>query len=70
MGHAAGEIASSLAVETITGFIRRTEEDADCSWILLCSDGLHGVIDDTDLEGMLNRAGRPRTSCPTGSTSR
>jgi serine/threonine protein phosphatase PrpC len=69
-GHAAGEIASSLAVETITGFIRRTEEDADCSWILLCSDGLHGVIDDTDLEGMLNRAGRPRTSCPTGSTSR
>jgi serine/threonine protein phosphatase PrpC len=31
-GHAAGEIASSLAVETITGFIRRTEEDADCSW--------------------------------------
>jgi protein phosphatase len=31
-GHAAGEIASSLAVETITGFIRRTEQDADCSW--------------------------------------
>jgi PPM family protein phosphatase len=26
-GHSAGEVASSLAVETITGFIRRTEED-------------------------------------------
>jgi len=31
-GHAAGEVASSLAVETITGFIRRTEEDSEFSW--------------------------------------
>ena len=31
-GHAAGEVASNLAVETIAGFIRRTEEDAECSW--------------------------------------
>ena len=31
-GHAAGEVASSLAVETVLGFIRRTEEDAECSW--------------------------------------
>jgi PPM family protein phosphatase len=31
-GHAAGEVASSLAVETIAGFIRRTEEDAEFSW--------------------------------------
>ena len=30
--HAAGEVASNLAVETIAGFIRRTEEDAECSW--------------------------------------
>ena len=31
-GHSAGEVASSLAVETITGFIRRTDEDAEYSW--------------------------------------
>ena len=31
-GHSAGEVASSLAVETITGFIRRTEEDLEYSW--------------------------------------
>ena len=31
-GHAAGEVASNLAVETIAGFIRRTEEDAEFSW--------------------------------------
>jgi PPM family protein phosphatase len=31
-GHSAGEVASSLAVETIAGFIRRTEEDAEFSW--------------------------------------
>ena len=31
-GHLAGEVASSLAVETIAGFIRRSEEDGDCSW--------------------------------------
>lgn len=31
-GHSAGEVASSLAVETILGFIRRTEEDAEFSW--------------------------------------
>lgn len=31
-GHSAGEVASGLAVETIVGFIRRTEEDAEFSW--------------------------------------
>jgi len=31
-GHSAGEVASSLAVETILGFIRRTQEDAEFSW--------------------------------------
>ena len=28
-GHAAGEVASSLAVETIVGFIRRSESEGD-----------------------------------------
>ncbi|HXT30779.1 MAG TPA: protein phosphatase 2C domain-containing protein [Vicinamibacterales bacterium] len=31
-GHSGGEVASGLAVETISGFIRRTEEDAEFSW--------------------------------------
>lgn len=31
-GHSAGEVASNLAVETIEGFIRRTDEDAEFSW--------------------------------------
>ena len=31
-GHSAGEVASNLAVETIEGFIRRTEEDVEFSW--------------------------------------
>ncbi len=31
-GHSAGEVASGLAVDTISGFIRRTEEDSECSW--------------------------------------
>jgi serine/threonine protein phosphatase PrpC len=31
-GHAAGEVASSLAVETISGFIRRTADDGEFSW--------------------------------------
>src|SRR5579864_8549543 len=31
-GHVAGEVASSLAVETISGFIRRTEDDGEFSW--------------------------------------
>jgi len=31
-GHSAGEVASSLAVETIVGFIRGTEEDGELSW--------------------------------------
>jgi protein phosphatase len=31
-GHSAGEVASGLAVETIAGFIRRTEEDVEFSW--------------------------------------
>ena len=31
-GHSAGEVASSLAVEAIVAFIRRSHEDADISW--------------------------------------
>jgi protein phosphatase len=31
-GHLAGEVASSLAVDTITGFVRRSEEEGECSW--------------------------------------
>ena len=31
-GHSAGEVASTLAIETIAGFIRRTEEDEEFSW--------------------------------------
>ena len=31
-GHSAGEVASGLAVETISGFIRRTEADSELSW--------------------------------------
>ena len=31
-GHAAGEVASRLAVEALLGFLRRTSEDADISW--------------------------------------
>ncbi|HWT46903.1 MAG TPA: protein phosphatase 2C domain-containing protein [Vicinamibacterales bacterium] len=31
-GHSAGEVASGLAVDTISGFIRRTEEDSELSW--------------------------------------
>jgi protein phosphatase len=31
-GHSAGEVASALAVETISGFISRTEADSELSW--------------------------------------
>jgi protein phosphatase len=31
-GHLAGEVASSLAVDTIIGFVRRSEEEGECSW--------------------------------------
>jgi len=31
-GHSAGEVASGLAVDTISGFIRRTEADSELSW--------------------------------------
>jgi protein phosphatase len=31
-GHSAGEVASNLAVETISGFIRRTDDDVEFSW--------------------------------------
>jgi len=31
-GHAAGEVASQLAVESIASFIRRARDDADVSW--------------------------------------
>ena len=31
-GHSAGEVASRLAVETISGFIRRNDEEGELSW--------------------------------------
>jgi protein phosphatase len=31
-GHAAGEVASKLAVETISGFVRRIDEEGELSW--------------------------------------
>lgn len=31
-GHAAGEVASRLAIEAVAGFIRRTSEDPEHSW--------------------------------------
>jgi protein phosphatase len=31
-GHSAGEVASNLAVETISGFIRRTDDEGEFSW--------------------------------------
>jgi serine/threonine protein phosphatase PrpC len=31
-GHAAGEVASKLAVETISGFVRRIDEEGEVSW--------------------------------------
>src|SRR5207249_2077648 len=31
-GHEAGEVASRLAIEAITGFIRRSAADTDFSW--------------------------------------
>jgi serine/threonine protein phosphatase PrpC len=31
-GHGAGEVASALAIEAISGFIRRSAEDTDFSW--------------------------------------
>ncbi len=31
-GYHAGEVASKLAIESLAGFIRRSLDDADCSW--------------------------------------
>lgn len=31
-GYHAGEVASKLALESLAGFVRRSLEDADCSW--------------------------------------
>ena len=31
-GHAAGEVASNLSIESIVSFIRRSQEDSDYSW--------------------------------------
>ncbi|MBI2835825.1 MAG: serine/threonine-protein phosphatase [Acidobacteria bacterium] len=31
-GHAAGEVASRLAVEAVVGFVRRSQEDSEFSW--------------------------------------
>lgn len=50
-GHMAGEVASSLAVDTILGFVRRSEEEGECSWpygvdpnISFCSNRLRTAI--------------------------
>ena len=39
-GHAAGEVASRLAVEAVVGFIRRTSEDQEHSWPYGIDSGL------------------------------
>jgi protein phosphatase len=31
-GHNAGEVASALALESLSAFIRRSHDDSDCSW--------------------------------------
>lgn len=31
-GHSAGEVASQLAIETVRGFVVRTQEPDDCTW--------------------------------------
>ena len=51
-GHLAGEVASSLAVETIAGFVRRSsDQDGECSWpygidpeLSFCSNRLRTAI--------------------------
>jgi protein phosphatase len=50
-GHAAGEVASSLAIESIVSFIRRSNEDGDFSWpygiepgLSLCGNRLRTAI--------------------------
>ncbi|MQA29021.1 MAG: SpoIIE family protein phosphatase [Luteitalea sp.] len=50
-GHQAGEVASSLAVETIAAFVRRSEEVGECSWpygidpeLSFCSNRLRTAI--------------------------
>ena len=50
-GHLAGDVASSLAVDTITGFVRRSEEGGECSWpygidpdLSFCSNRLRTAI--------------------------
>jgi PPM family protein phosphatase len=50
-GHLAGEVASSLAVETIAGFVRRSKEDGECSWpygidpeLSFCSNRLRTAV--------------------------
>jgi serine/threonine protein phosphatase PrpC len=50
-GHLAGEVASTLAVETIIGFVRRSEESGECSWpygvdptLSFCSNRLKTAI--------------------------
>ena len=39
-GHAAGEVASQLAIEAVTSFIRRTSEDQEHSWPYGIDSGL------------------------------
>jgi PPM family protein phosphatase len=39
-GHAAGEVASRLAIEAVTSFIRRTSEDQEHSWPYGIDSGL------------------------------
>lgn len=39
-GHAAGEVASRLAIEAVVGFIRRTSEDQEFSWPYGIDSGL------------------------------
>jgi PPM family protein phosphatase len=50
-GHLAGDVASSLAVDTITGFVRRSDEEGEYSWpygidphLSFCSNRLRTAI--------------------------
>ena len=37
-GHASGDVASQLAIETIVGFFRATEDEQDTTWPLMIDD--------------------------------
>ena len=48
-GHAAGDYASRFTVEKIVEYVTESEE-SEGDTILLCSDGLTNMVDDTDIK--------------------